>query len=483
MRRKLDQQISTSESGPQSHEHVGNTSGQATDEFAPKLDGQAADAEQCKDNEADVRQWASQCIYTCQICNFTMTQSKSLAPHVNFRHRILKNNYVKKYGERPSKEVMHTCKICGIMIQWEYDKMKKHVEKVCKMSLKDYHMKYFAKKDELPDSQTDDRSGNINGQAVDEFVPKPSALVAEAMGPKEDAPDLHTWASKCTFTCHICDFTTTKRFTFKTHVERNHSMRFEVYKENFGSGITDEVYHTCVLCGHSVLWDLSSMKLHIQKACKRNLADYYHMLFPHAKVAKSSTSVDLSQCTFICQICDHYETKNENTFMAHVKRTHRITQSEYHRKFQTGPSTVVKHDCMICGVSITWNHASMKDHIQKRHFMKLENYYLKFMIGQKKQTDDKTDDEGDNELLTKRLLMEEKAKKKQENKKAKAEVKASNEPKKKRTMGSFACAICTDFKTKNFNQFKRHATSAHGMDLISYQSKYGDPYEKKEESP
>ena len=139
----------------------------------------------------------------------------------------------------------------------------------------------------------------------------------------------------------------------------------------------ERAWHTCQICGISILCDYFFIYQHLTKAHRVNLQDYHDQLM----VNYDQDRIDwLNLCTFICKLCQT-EFQFRSDFTSHIAVAHSMSLNNYTKEFGSLYSVKKIHICQVksCGKKFYWETLALKAHIEKRHEMEVEEYRERFM--------------------------------------------------------------------------------------------------------
>ena len=149
------------------------------------------------------------------------------------------------------------------------------------------------------------------------------------------------------------------------------------YNCQYGTSLVSRAWHTCQICGISILCDYFSIYQHLTKAHKVSLQDYHDQLM----VDYDRERIEwLNMCIFICKLCNT-DFKFRSDFTSHIGTVHTMTLNNYTKEFGSLYAAKKIHICQVksCGKKFYWETLALKAHIEKRHSMQVEEYFEKFM--------------------------------------------------------------------------------------------------------
>ena len=72
------------------------------------------------------------------------------------------------------------------------------------------------------------------------------------------------------------------------------------YNAMYGTSLVSRSWHTCQICGISILCDYFSIYQHLTKAHRVSLQDYHNQLMTNYDTERLEW---LNQCVFACKVC------------------------------------------------------------------------------------------------------------------------------------------------------------------------------------
>ena len=161
----------------------------------------------------------------------------------------------------------------------------------------------------------------------------------------------------------------------------------------YGTSLVSRSWHTCQICGISILCDYFSIYQHLTKAHRVSLQDYHNQLMTNYDAERLEW---LNQCVFACKVCQtefsfrsiyliFYINKItflfRSDFTEHISFDHKMTLNSYTKEFGSLYKVKKIHICQIksCGKKFYWETLALKAHIEKRHEMQVDEYFERFM--------------------------------------------------------------------------------------------------------
>ena len=368
--------------------------------------------------------WLNRCRYDCRICNFETSSYSVFFNHIKVHNLSSKEYSEQNGGKLSSTTIIHTCQICGYIMDWERSNIGKHLNtKHNSVSPQDYI-------DMFMHSYTD---------------------VPELADNEEDK-----WMNQCQFECKECS--TTSQFSTRNklmlHLYKEHYMSMKEYSEKETSIISKFVSHVCKICNKSMRWDSDTITAHLDRLHFKTPKEYFeeHIKGNLSKVLSTSRiikSTDESsnkpcptvkwsdKCRFSCQIC-FAVLQSKNILKWHVHHEHNMYENYYYEHFASDALYKVTHGCLICGEEMLFDSKILKGHLVNCHNKMTDSeykaeYYSKYSLSA-------TPQDLDNLWIYRSL---------------------------------YNCKICIKiFKGKD--QFKKHITSEHSQSFNSYSEIHGN---------
>jgi len=302
--------------------------------------------------------WADRCIYECKECSppETFDTHSKVSYHVKKKHFMAMKDYTTKWGRAMIYEEKHTCQICGSHVLWERSSIYQHIYQVHnRMTMEEY------------------------GRLMTQYKDAPSEPVQKTTRQMSYVESNIDWTNECVFECKICQ--PTRKFNSKNkisfHVKRMHSLKMTQYNSMYGTSLLSRSWHTCQICGISILCDYFSLYQHVTKGHKVSLNDYQEQLMTNYDIERIEW---LNRCIFGCKICKA-EFSFRSDFTAHIETVHNMSMNAYRKDNGTVFKHKEIHICQIksCGKKFCWETLSLKAHIEKKHEMQAIEYYERFM--------------------------------------------------------------------------------------------------------
>merc|ERR1719481_1901084 len=207
-------------------------------------------------------------------------------------------------------EEKHTCQVCGNHVLWERSSIYQHIYQVHnRMNMEEY------------------------GKLMLNYKEVPAESVQKATRQMSSVESNVDWTNECVFECKICQ--PTRKFNSKNkisfHVKRMHSLKMTQYNQQYGTSLLVRSWHTCQICGISILCDYFSLYQHVTKGHKVSLNDYQEQLMSNFEVEKIEW---LNKCVFGCKICKG-EYVFRSDFVAHLEEDHGMSQNAYRKDYGT----------------------------------------------------------------------------------------------------------------------------------------------------
>eukprot|EP00090_Calanus_glacialis_P045694 TRINITY_DN8651_c0_g1_i1.p1 TRINITY_DN8651_c0_g1~~TRINITY_DN8651_c0_g1_i1.p1 ORF type:complete len:1419 (-),score=222.67 TRINITY_DN8651_c0_g1_i1:288-4544(-) len=302
--------------------------------------------------------WADRCIYECKECSppETFDTHSKVSYHVKKKHCMAMKDYTTKFGRAMIYEEKHTCQICGSHVLWERSSIYQHIYQVHnRMTMEEY------------------------GRLMTSYKDAPAEPVQKMTRQMSYVESNIDWTNECVFECKLCQ--PTRKFNSKNkisfHVKRMHSLKMTEYNSMYGTSLLSRSWHTCQICGISILCDYFSLYQHVTKGHKVSLNDYQDQLMTNYDAERIEW---LNRCIFGCKICKA-EFSFRSDFTSHIETVHNISMNTYRKDNGSVFKHKEIHICQIksCGKKFCWETLSLKAHIEKKHEMQAIEYYERFM--------------------------------------------------------------------------------------------------------
>jgi len=302
--------------------------------------------------------WADRCLYECKECrpSETFDTHSKVSYHVKKRHLMAMKDYTTRHGRAMVYEEKHTCQVCGSHVLWERSSIYQHIYQVHnRMTMEEY------------------------GRLMVNYKDAPAEQQQKQTRQMSYVESNIDWTNECIFECKLCQpsrkFNSKNKISF--HVKRMHGLKMTEYNKKYGSSLLYRSWHTCQICGISILCDYFSLYQHITKGHKVTLNDYQEQLMSGFETEKIEW---LNRCVFGCKICNQ-DFQFRSDFINHIEAEHGISQNLYRKDKGNIYKHKEIHICQIksCGKRFVWDTLSLRAHIEKKHEMQCDEYYGRFM--------------------------------------------------------------------------------------------------------
>merc|ERR1719270_1608706 len=213
--------------------------------------------------------WYNRCTWTCILCSKTFCSG--FWKHVNEKHFLKKEDYLRDYGKQGINIIHYHCRICNKKIPWSGASINAHTKSIHGLTLQEYESNYG------PEVETSLPSGlEIEDPLVD-TVP-----IAAAKAPVQQEPpqQREKWYNGCEYTCQICfnDFHSVAGLS--SHLREAHGTDKQSYFRKFGrDGIKVRKYN-CKICGNDFPWSGVSISKHLTQSHQMSLQEYSRRFEP-----------------------------------------------------------------------------------------------------------------------------------------------------------------------------------------------------------
>ena len=190
-----------------------------------------------------------------------------------------------------------------------------------------------------------------------------------------------SWCNACSYKCPICQLTEKASDAMTQHLFSEHGLARENAESIYGSLISSQIIHFCLICQSPVLHDIASLNEHMSKHAL-TLLSYYVTHIAKSNVeqkgdvakksvvtvttssttAASNNTLWMDKCVFQCKICKT-QLSSMSTFKRHVADQHALTVTEYTEHHGSGIIVANYHLCLLCKGPITCDEEFIKDHL------------------------------------------------------------------------------------------------------------------------
>ena len=409
-------------------------------EPAPKLE--LAPQEEPEDPNAPNAPWYNRCTWTCLLCSKTFCSG--FWKHVNEKHFLKKEDYLRDYGKQGIRIVHYYCRICDKKIPWSGASINAHTKATHCLSLKEYESIYGPQARKGQATSVGDQEELVHGMASGSHqtsrnlakpAPLPHLLQHVQIQQQQIEQQLHQhqtvqyqghqqpdkWFNGCEYTCQICFRALHSVAGLSMHLKDTHGMEKLDYFQKFGrDGIKVRKY-TCKICTKEFPWSGVSISKHLTQAHGMSLKDYSKRYesgrsFTHgaadlghsssqALIMKHSTIDKLARgegfesisrlgpqglkktdrwynkCSWNCQLCGRHFKTNASSMFKHVTQDHKVSVEEYKERFGNTGTVFVDHKCKLCFKKVPCNGLAMCKHFKHSHSLTLEEYERLYMVG------------------------------------------------------------------------------------------------------
>ena len=378
--------------------------------------------------------WYNKCTWTCLLCSKTFCSG--FWKHVNEKHSLKKEDYLRHYGKQGIQIVHYFCRICDKKVPWSGASINAHTKATHCLSLQEYESIY-----ELPAQKLETGTSITDPEPVQEtgLIESPEFQRTPLPQPPKRSGSTEKWFNGCEYTCQICFTALHSVAGLSVHLREIHAMEKLEYFKQFGrDGIKVRKY-SCKICANTFPWSGVSIAKHLTQSHQMSLQEYtrqfeagrtfQHVVtsdeglimpvqsstftFPVQQAAvarplnvivekpaaswtsKSSqyTSLFTSQghlkkmekwynkCSWNCQLCGRHFKTNASSMFKHVTQDHKVPVEEYKEKFGNTGTTFVDHTCRLCFKKVPCNGLAMCKHFKHSHSLSLEEYEQLYMVG------------------------------------------------------------------------------------------------------
>ena len=346
--------------------------------------------------------WYNKCKWTCLLCNKTFCSG--FWRHVNEKHFLKKEDYLRDYGKQGIEIVHYFCKICNKKIPWSGASINAHMKTAHCMTLREYESVY----------------GQPRAHPASQFIgyrpiapaPHPKPLATKAPSDK--------WFNGCEYSCQLCARVLYSVAGLSMHLKEAHNMeKFDYFKQFGRNGIKIRKYK-CKICGKNFPWSGVSISKHVKQAHDISLPEYTARFEKESNMTTTRNSVNsvhdgftesilkknfpdndgfhstskkdpnitgyakdkwYNKCSWTCQICGKLYMTNSSAFFKHVTQDHKVSVEDYKEKYGNTGIVFVDHKCKLCKKLVPCNGLSMCKHYKHTHNMGLEEYEALYMVG------------------------------------------------------------------------------------------------------
>ena len=350
--------------------------------------------------------WYNKCSWTCLLCSKTFCSG--FWKHVNEKHFLKKEDYIRDYGKQGIHIVHYFCRICDKKVPWSGASINAHTKATHCLSLQEYESIY----EPSPAQRTDvTPQSDVLAQAktkpqedvkppvqmmptiltpqglVTTLVPLASALpmvqAPTMVSATQQSQNLQTekWYNGCEYTCQICYLTLHSVAGLSLHLNDVHGMEKLDYFKQFGrDGIKVRKY-CCKICGNCFPWSGVSISKHLIQNHQMNLQEYSRKYepgrtFQHggalAQGLSKSLAVATQQIRYVLKHSTMDRLATGEGFQSITKQS--ITSEKKGEKWYNKCSW----NCQLCGRHFKTNASAMFKHVTQDHKVSVEEYKKRY---------------------------------------------------------------------------------------------------------
>merc|ERR1719500_1884623 len=226
------------------------------------------------------------------------------------------DQYLLDFGNANTVIHHHECELCGMGIIHTARNIENHLMTQHGVSMAQYYEEFKHSIKIVNLEITDESLFQVDAASImlEKQWRLPSQLLAEGLPMRSPSVD---WADRCLYECKVCrpsrKFNSKNKISF--HVKRMHGLKMTEYNQKYGSSLLSRSWHTCQICGISILCDYFSLYQHITKGHKVTLNDYQEQLMSGFETEKIEW---LNRCIFGCKICKQ-EFQFRSDFINHIE--------------------------------------------------------------------------------------------------------------------------------------------------------------------
>ena len=210
--------------------------------------------------------WYNRCTWTCILCSKTFCSG--FWKHVNEKHFLKKEDYLRDYGRQGINIVHYFCRICDKKIPWSGASINAHTKSIHSLSLQEYESSYG------PDTE--------EGEETDVPVidTEEDILAAQMQVQQGQVQQKEKWYNGCEYTCQICFHDFHSVAGLSRHLREAHGTEKLSYFRKFGrDGIKVRKYN-CKICGNDFPWSGVSISKHLTQSHQMSLQEYSRRFEP-----------------------------------------------------------------------------------------------------------------------------------------------------------------------------------------------------------
>ena len=209
--------------------------------------------------------WYNRCTWTCILCSKTFCSG--FWKHVNEKHFLKKEDYLRDYGRQGINIIHYHCRICNKKIPWSGASINAHTKSTHSLSLQEYESSYGP---ENPPEETEDLNIETGG----------SILAAHLQQGQGQVQQKEKWYNGCEYTCQICFHDFHSVAALSSHLREAHGTEKLSYFRKFGrDGIKVRKYN-CKICGNDFPWSGVSISKHLTQSHQMSLQEYSRRFEP-----------------------------------------------------------------------------------------------------------------------------------------------------------------------------------------------------------